>query len=242
MTRFLSFLALVAAITTCRTDLAIASTLDLVVFLQAAADADRPTVTLRVDGEIMTDNPEHPLRDQIIVLHRPNNDVFVELHTTGVKLIILKGGGEAYLLSEDEQTVRARPLSASISGTDFTLADFHPFAVTDYASPTVIDATDRQLTVQFDPRRPYYSLVVMTFDRKKHARTKTLYYQQTLNNLVKMRRDEHYRPIAGQWRPTTISVHDFPLRTTSRLTLRWSDLPMHRRTYSSPSPSVLHRA
>ncbi len=81
------------------------------------------------------------------------------------------------------------------------------------------------MTSNLFPKQSQYSLVVMTFDREKKVPTKILYYQETLNNLVKMRRDGSHVFVGRRWVPTTITMQNLPLRTESRLELRWTQSP-----------------
>src|SRR5262249_28327370 len=83
-----------------------------------------------------------------------------------------------------------------------------------------------ELTVTLFPgKTSQYSLVVTTFDRDKKVPIKTLYYQDTLNNLVKMQRATDYVLVGRKWMPTTFSMETFKLHTHSTFTLHWTQAP-----------------
>ena len=77
-------------------------------------------------------------------------------------------------------------------------------------------------TVSFDPRDSQYSLEVITFDGEKRVPIKVMSYKDTLNNLLKMRRESGHVQVGGRWLPTEITIENFPLKATSTITLQWT--------------------
>ena len=63
---------------------------------------------------------------------------------------------------------------------------------------------------------------MITFDRDKKVPRKTLYDRETLNNLVKMRRDDDYVLVGRKWMPAVTSMETCKLRTHTTFSVRWS--------------------
>ena len=62
---------------------------------------------------------------------------------------------------------------------------------------------------------------MITFDTDKKVPLLVKNYKDTISNLVKMRRSRGFTAAAGTWLPGEIGMENFPMRTTSTLTLRW---------------------
>jgi hypothetical protein len=73
------------------------------------------------------------------------------------------------------------------------------------------------------PQNSQHSLLVITFDGEKHTPTKTLYYVNTLNNLVEVRREGDEVLVGGRWRPRQTSMEHLQLHTRSILELTWKE-------------------
>src|SRR5262249_41554377 len=87
------------------------------------------------------------------------------------------------------------------------------------------DESAEQITIALFPTRSQYIMLVFTFDREKKVAVKTMYYQETLSNLVKMRRDSDYALVGQRWLPTKVTMEQFALRTQSALQLHWTQAP-----------------
>jgi hypothetical protein len=70
-----------------------------------------------------------------------------------------------------------------------------------------------------------WALLVHTIDRGRRAIVKTQYYQGTVSNLVKIRRDGGLVQVGGHWRPTEITVESFGEGRRTRLALAWRETP-----------------
>lgn len=201
-----------------------AAPVDLNTFLPEMEEAAKPTVTLRADGVLTTTNPDGTKRDQILMIHREGNDLFIELKQ-GSKALLLKGGGEAYTAMAGAKEAMSFAPEAALAGSEFTREDLQPFAVSRYKTPRIVDQTGATIQIALFPQQSQYSMVVITFDREKKVPVKAMYYKDTLNNLVKMRRDYDHVLVGRRWLPTRITMEHFALHNTSTLELQWSQAP-----------------
>src|ERR1051325_10896624 len=167
-----------------------ADNFDLDAFMHAIEADAWPPSAVRADGEIVINGTDHDLRDQIVLVHRENNDLYVELRHSGLKALLLAGGEKSFLLPAADKAVKPFGLDEALAGSELTREDLQPFVAKRFPLPRIADQNDRQVTLTLVPRGgSHYSLLVTTFDREKKVPLKTLYYEQTLNNLVKMRQD-----------------------------------------------------
>lgn len=198
-----------------------AAPVDLNTFLPEMEEAAKPTVTLRADGTMTVVTPEGTKRDQIVLIHREGNDLFIELKQ-GVKALLLKGGAESFIAMAGAKEATAFKGDATLAGSEITREDLQPFTVAHYKTPRIVDQTSQIVHVALFPQQSQYSLLVITFDREMKVPVKTMYYKDTLNNLVKMRRDTDHVLVGRRWVPTRITVENFALHNTTTLELQWT--------------------
>lgn len=196
---------------------------DLAGFLRAASEMARPPRPLRADGHMETVAPDKTTRDDLIAVLRSNGDLYLETRESGFKALLLGNGAAAYLMTKGGgKAVRFDP-NTPFAGSELTREDLQVFASDRFISPGIIDKSPSQLTVQLTPQVPPYSLIVTTFDRDKVVPLKTLYYRDTVSNLVKMRRDAGHVQVAERWLPSTVTMENFAMRTITTLTLKWRE-------------------
>jgi hypothetical protein len=202
-----------------------AEVIDLNVLLPEMEQAARPAVPLRADGELAVTTPENTRREQIVMLQRENGDLYIELRPAQLKYLILEGGKRAVAHTPGAKEAGALADGATLDGSDFTREDLRPFAVAQYHTPRIVDQSAGEVQIALFPQKSQYSMVVITFDRQKRVPIKHMYYQETLSNLVKMRRDQGHVLVGRRWLPATISIENFAMRATSTLTLQWAQAP-----------------
>jgi hypothetical protein len=193
-------------------------------FLRDCEVATHVAAPLRGDGQLEMTLPGGTMRSAAVVIVRPPTDTYVELPDFGLKALLF-GDGQASRVVAGAATAEVFAAEATLGDSDFTREDLQPFQVARYKGWRISDENANELTVTLFPTSPQYCLVVITFDREKRVPLKTLYYRDTVNNLVKMRRDSSYALIGGTWRAATISMETFKLRTHSTLTLQWTQSP-----------------
>lgn len=197
-----------------------AEMVDLNAFLRGAEEAAQVAVPLRGDGQFEIVSPETTRRDQVALVLRPPADTFIALQQRAIKAVLL--GTDAFRLKPGTDKVEPFPLDASLDDSDFTREDLEPFRLAHYKDARISDDSAAQVTVTLYPAESQYSLVVITFDRHKKVPLKTLYYRDTVSNLVKMQRDTDYVLVGEKWKPTTMAMESFKLRTHTTLNVRWA--------------------
>ena len=210
-----AFVVLLAAVTPAAAE-------DLSAFLTAATAAAKPTAPLRADGELVTTSSDGTVRDQIAILRRPNGDVYIELRDSGVRALLLGDGKTALLVSGKGKSPATFALDTPLDGSEFTREDLRPFSAAYYRSPIIVDRNPGELTVSLTPSPPsQYALQVVTFDGDRKAPLVVKNYKDTVSNLVKVRRSTRHTSVGDGWQPGEITMENFPMRSTSTLTLRW---------------------
>ena len=194
---------------------------DLQQFLHGAEVAAQATVPLRGDGEVEVASPEATRRDQVALVVRPPTDTFIELHQEAIKAVLL--GPDAFRIKAGETKPEKFALDASLDASDFTREDLEPFRLAHYRDARVSDDSASEVMVTLFPRDSQYSLVVITFDREKKVPLKIQYYRDTVSNLVKMQRDGDYALVGKTWRPGSMTMEDFKLRTHTTMTVHWRE-------------------
>ncbi|MFQ5666570.1 MAG: outer membrane lipoprotein-sorting protein [Candidatus Binatia bacterium] len=191
-------------------------------FLHDVEEATHTTTPLRGDGQFEVVSTDATRHDQVAVILRPPADTYIELKQEGKRVLLLNTAGKAYQFTKGATAPAAFPATATFAGSDFTREDLEPFRLARFQDARISDETVSQLTVTLFPRDSQYSLVVATFDREKKVPVKMLYYRDTLNNLVKMRRDTHHVLVGRKWMATTSTMETFKLRTHTTFTLHWT--------------------
>jgi hypothetical protein len=194
-------------------------------FLHSAEETAQLAAALRGDGEFAVTSAGGTRRDQVVLLLRPVADTYIELRQEGTKALLNSSGEQAYRFTKGAAKAEPFPADAAFADSDFTREDLEPFRTARYQGARISDETGAEVTVTLFPATSQYSLVVATFDRDKKVPVKILYYRDTLNNLVKMRRDSGHVLVGRKWMPTTITMESFKLRTQSTFKLTWSQNP-----------------
>ena len=232
----LTLVALLASVTSAAAE-------DLTTFLAAATAAARPNAPLRADGELTTNSPDGTVRDQVAILRRPNGDVYIELRDSGVRALLLGDGKTALLVAGKGKSAAPFGLDAPLDGSEFTREDLRPFSAAYYRSPIIVDRNPGELTVSLTPSPPsQYALQVVTFDDQRKAPLVVKNYKDTVNNLVKVRRSTRHTTVGDGWQPGEITMQNFPMRSSSTLTLHWQpseDVPALFDPAALAKPSTL---
>ena len=204
---------------------AVVSAEELDQFLKSVEEASAVSVPLRADGSFTVAAPEGSHTDDVALIVHPPADTYLELHQSGIKVLLLSASDTASRFKPGASKAEDLPPAASIADSDFTPEDLAPFRLARYQDRRISDDTATELTVTLYPRQSQYSLLVITFDRQKKVPIKTLYYRETVSNLVKMRRDSGHVLIGRKWVPTAITMETFKQRSHSTFALRWTQNP-----------------
>jgi hypothetical protein len=194
---------------------------DLSTFLQAVTKATRPKTAVRALGTVKTESPDGTVEDQIAVVYGPTGDLYLELHKDGTRALITGAGKDAFVVDGGKGGAAAFALDAPFGKTQFTREDLHPFDDAHYKAPRISDKGAFDLTATVEGKPSQYELIVITFDLAKKVPTKTLYYHEKANNLVKMRQDGDFVSVGDAWLPGSVSMQHFQLRAKTSLALEW---------------------
>ncbi|HVN87956.1 MAG TPA: outer membrane lipoprotein-sorting protein [Candidatus Binatia bacterium] len=198
------------------------------VIMRAAEDQIRIATALRGDGELTVESPENSVRSPVVVIYRPGKagvDVYIELKRDGTKALILDNGERAFRLGAGASAAEPFGGDLAFAESEFTREDLQPFRAAEVTQAQISDESSARVTITYVPKPSQYSLKVVTVDAERKLPLKTLYYRDTTNNMVKMRRDNNYVAVGQIWLPSEITMEDFKLRTQSTLTLKWSQNP-----------------
>jgi hypothetical protein len=198
----------------------------LATLLRAVEEEARVTSGLRAEGTLTVTSPEETRSYPVLLVYRPSRsagrgtDLYIELSNGGGKAIILDDGASAFRASVAS---KAEPFArdAALAGSDFVREDLQPFVATAFGDARISDENSTRMTVSLAPKDSQYSLQVVTIDVERKLLLKTLYYQETVSNLAKMRRDSDHLLVGSRWLPSTITMEHFKLRTRSTLQLKW---------------------
>jgi hypothetical protein len=194
--------------------------MDLDAFLHGAEVAAQAAVPVRAEGQFEVVSPEATRRDEIALVMRPPADMFIELRREGFKALLLADG--AFYVKNGASKAQPFPLDATLGDSNFTREDLEPFRASRYKEALISDDSATSLMLMLSPVGSQYSLEETTFDRQKKVPLKIQYYQGTVSNLIKLQRDSDYVLVGDKWRPTTISMETFTLRTHTTLKLHWA--------------------
>jgi len=193
-------------------------------FLRDCEAAAHVVVPLRGDGTLEVAGPNGTTRRPAVVIVRPPHDLYVELRDPTLKAV-LPNQGAAYQVTAGSAKATAFAPEAMLADSDFARVDLDPFQLSRYKGWRISDESGNEVTVMLFPAGPPYALEVITFDREKLLPVKTLYYRDTLNNLVKIRRDGNFVLLGRKWMPAAVTMETFTLHTHSTLTLQWAQSP-----------------
>lgn len=207
------------AVATCALLLPVAATATTVEALlprvEAAARFDRP---LRADVRIAC---EPACRAARAILLGRGDAVYVEVEN-GMRALVRPDGA---WVATDGRPAPAAP-DQSLGDTVVLLADLAVFDRRRLRTPQISDEGPTEIVLTAEPVPPSaYALVVHTVDPATARIVKTLYFQGSVGNLTKLRRDTGFSTVAGSERPTEIRVEALRQGVTTRLALRWREAP-----------------
>jgi len=184
--------------------------------LRAVDRQARTRVVVRGDGVLEpSEGPAVP-----IVLLRRGTAVYVE----AAEIRALVKPGKAYLPRAGK--ARRAPVTTPLGATGLVLEDLVPFTTGRLAVPQLSDDGPLGIAITGAPRPPTaYALLVVTVDPERAWPTRAKYYEGSISNLTKMRRDEDPVAAAGRLWPATITFEHFHPSRTTRLRLAWRAAP-----------------
>lgn len=114
----------------------------------------------------------------------------------------------------------------ALGDTSLIADDFRPFRVATLKTPQIVSETKQTILVSGAPAEPSpWVLVVHLFDRDKLRPVRTQYYERTISNMVRMRRDGDHARVGSVWRPRRIEIEDYRVGTSTTVELDWQPSP-----------------
>lgn len=208
----------------------------LTTLLEEVAEQAKLPAPVRADGTIQSDSLEGKKRDRVVLVQRGRKDGEIRKGTIGTEtyLELVDSKARVLILSPAEThrlekgKVSTANLDSRIAFTSATIEDLLAFDPARCHDTHVIDTQPGSMTVRCEPKKgtgSQYVLAVWKLDRERAVPTQVLFYQERLNNLVKLVRFDDQVLVGDRWRPRKILVQDFPLRTRDIVTLTWTQDP-----------------
>jgi len=199
--------------------------IDLGAFLAEIEDAGRPQTVARADLRVHVKQAGEEREYRGVVVHR-GADVYLELQEPAARVLVCADDGGAERVHQvlgDGAKDPVRSGAQDVIGTTTLLAeDFRPFRASSLRTPQIISETKRTLLVSGAPAEASpYVLLVYLLDREKRLPTRVQYYERTLNNLVRMRRETDPVRVGGTWRPGRTEIEDYRTGAVTVLEREW---------------------
>jgi hypothetical protein len=175
---------------------------------------DAPT---RADVRIECTEPCPKAGSQAIVLAR-GDAVYVELRS-GLRALVRPDR----IVVAEAGKVGAAPPGKTLGDTNVLLEDLVVFTAASLSVPQISDDGPAGVVVTAAPAKgSAYALMVHTIDRERAVILRTLYYRDSVSNLVKTRRNTGFVQVASRWRPAEMTFESIRGATT-KLTLAWRE-------------------
>jgi hypothetical protein len=194
-----------------------APAVNLAELLARVAASARFDPAVRADVRIACDIPCHPAQATLVgrgdALYVQAGEVRALVKPDGVR--VAKGG----------KGIPAA-IGAPLGDTGVLLEDLVVFAADSLKVPQISDEGPTGVVIMGAPTRPSaYALLVHTIDPDRGTIEKTQYYQGSINNLAKIRRDRSFVRVGGGWRPGEVEMTRIGEDKSARLTLAWREMP-----------------
>jgi hypothetical protein len=195
-------------------------------FLADVEKARRFTVPARADVGVEQKEGDVAKRYDGVVVHR-DADVYLEIREPAVRVLMRGEETAVYLLAGAAGAAPTRVGGhAPIAGTPLIPDDVRPFRTSVLRIPQIADETSKTMLVSGAPAEESpYVLVVYLFDREKKVPTRVQYYERTVNNLVRMRRESDFVRVAETWQPTRTEIEDYQTSGMTTIERTWTASP-----------------
>jgi hypothetical protein len=195
--------------------LATAATVTEVV--ERLAEHARFDAPVRADLRIECSEPCPKAGTQAIVLAR-GDAVYIELRS-GLRALVRP---DRVVVAEGGK-VGAAPPGQALADTNVLLEDLAVFTPASLSVPQISDDGPAGVVVTAAPAKgSAYALLVHTIDRERSVIVRTLYYRDSVSNLVKTRRNSSFVQVATRWRPREMTFESIRGATT-KLALTWRE-------------------
>ncbi len=194
-------------------------------FLAEVEKARRFAVPARADVRVQHKEGDVAKRYDGVVVHR-DADVYLEIREPAVRVLMRGEENAVYLLAGGGAAPARVGGHAPIAGTPLIPDDVRPFRTSVLRIPQIADETTKTMLVSGAPAEESpYVLVVYLFDREKMVPTRVQYYERTVNNLVRMRRESEFVRVAETWQPTRTEIEHYQTSGMTTIERTWTASP-----------------
>ena len=197
----------------------------LVNLLGLIAEAAELKSPLVAEGKIDIDGIKGKSQDRVTIIERAAPDakappqVLVSFADAKTRLLAL--APDKLLLASGGKAASAKPDTA-VPPSSFRTEDFLSFSTERCAAMRIADTADEHFTLVCEPKKTsQYSLLVYKFDREMSVARQVLIYKDAQTNLVRFLKLDDFEQVGASWRPKTVILRDFKLRTEDTLSLTW---------------------
>lgn len=172
-----------------------------------------------------------PVRAALTITRDGASDAGVVLQRGRVRYVETKSGTRALVkpgkvVVRDGTRLREAAPDAALDGSNVLLSDLAVVSPSTRRTPQISDTGPMGTVLTWAPPQPSpYALVVETYDPTRAVVTRTKYYEESISNLVKMRRDAGYTSVGGRPKPGEIVMDTVRPTSTTTLALEWSEAP-----------------
>jgi hypothetical protein len=196
---------------------------DLSAFLERAEQMALFPRPVRTDIKVTRDGKT--VDTAVLVVDPDANRQFFALKSSGWRALLPLGWGEGKAVTAAGKAPVAVRTDDPLPDTNLRPMEFFPFWKTDYHTAFVSDSNRLEKTVTLYGREGVpYVLFVLTFDKEKLVPVVIKYYKDSMNNLVRLRRDSDFIMVGARPRPSRIEIRDFTENSTTVFDVTWRTL------------------
>ncbi len=199
---------------------------DLSTFLAEVEAAGQPPVPARADFRVHVQIKGGGERRYDGAVAYTGANVYVEIGDPVVRARMRGEATEVLIGAAEGAEWKRGTAYDALADTSLIGDDFRPFRTATLKTPQIASDTKQTLLVSGAPAEASpWVLIVHLFDREKLRAVRTQYYERTINNMVRMRRDADLVRIGGIWRPRRLEIEDYRVGATTTVELDWQPAP-----------------
>ncbi len=203
-----------------------ANAADLSTFLAEVEEAGQATAPARADLRIHVKAQGAGERRYDGVVAYAGTNVYVEIGEPVVRARMRGAETDALAGATAGGEWKRGTAYDALGDTTLIPDDFRPFRAATLTTPQIVSEAKQTILVSGAPAEPSpWVLIVHLLDRDKLRPVRTQYYERTINNMVRMRRDEELVRVGTIWRPRRIAIEDYRTGASTTVELVWQPSP-----------------
>jgi hypothetical protein len=199
---------------------------DLAAFLTEVEEAGRAPTAARANFRVHVRRPGTSARNYEGAVAYTGADAYVEIGEPVVRVRMRGEATEVLVTGTGNEAWKPATAYDALGDGSLIVDDFRPFRAATLRTPQIVSDAKQTILVSGAPAQASpWVLVVHLFDRDKLRPIRTQYYERTINNMVRMRRDGELVRVAGVWRPRRMEIEDYRAGTSTTVELDWQPSP-----------------